>query len=921
MKIPVFILFLLIAFEVRAQKIKLSGLWYIKSTVEVIAADEEVSSLNYTPEDWYETTVPSTVLNALVKNGLYPDPRMGMNNFLIPDISDDFNKKHDLAKFSYLKNKKNPWKDPYWYRTEVVIPREYRNKQIWLTFNGINYRADVWVNGHQVANHNQTVGMFRRFKLNITSWALIGVKNCIAVKIYQVDHPGDPDPGTQFIVFGYTRGHATDIFKDETLKMSGGWDCAPVVRDRNMGIYQDVFLEATGDVALENPYVTTRLPLPDTSVAAINIQSDVINHSNRTITGVLTAKIDLISDLEFPSYTKHLGGTMPTITIKKEITLNPETVQTVSLTPEDFAALCVKNPRLWYPNGYGKQYLHKLVLSFEVNGNTSDKQEVTFGIRQINTQLKRLGNDYGRIFYINGKRIFCRGGWLQPDMMLDMDRKRVFDEARLLAEAHVNIIGNEDAPAPSEDMMESYDKYGLMYWEVFFQCWRMYPGTETAHYPLDHQLAVVEVEDMVKRYRNHPGVIAWFTANEVIVDEDLYGATRKMVKSLDTTRPFIPTTNIDWDVDQLTPYIKDDLPTGTCDDGAPDYNWNLPAYYFDKVEEVHLQMFRNELGVPSVPVYSSLLRFIPSASHQNATDLRNPIFPLDSIWAEHGAWDGPNYCFRAYDNAIRTLYGNPVSVQQYARQAQFINADSYRAMFEAANHKMWDITSGVMLWKLNSCWPDVGWQIYDWFLNPNAAYFFSQQAMEPVHIQMNANNHMLSVINATHKKYPFLEVQAEVIDFNMNLLWKYTDTLQVDEDCYRELIRVPKPEKSTPVYFVKLTLKNADGHILSDNLYWQCSQHEDFSELAALPKTDPAKEIIITDLNRELKITFTLKNNTGSLSFFNRLVLYDEQTGAEILPVFWSNNYLSLFPGEEKVITAYVQKQDVMGMKPMVRIE
>jgi beta-galactosidase/beta-glucuronidase len=921
MKIIIPVLLLAVVFEANAQKIKLSDHWYIKNTVEVNASDQEVSSVNYKTGGWYETTVPSTVLNVFVKHGIYPDPHFGMNNFRIPDVSDDFNKRYDLAKFSYLKNSENPWKDPYWYRTEITIPREYQNKQIWLVFNGINYRADVWVNGYQVADHKQTAGMFQRFRFNITSFAHIGVINCIAVKIYQVDHPGNPDPGTQFVVFGDTRGHATDIFKDETLKMSGGWDCAPVVRDRNMGIYQDVYLEATGDISIENPYVTTKLPLPDTSVAEINIQGELKNTSPRTITGVLTAKIDLISDLEFPSYTKHLGGSMPSVIIKKEISINANSVQTIVLGPKEFAALVIKNPYLWYPNGYGKQYLHKLTLSFEIQGKTSDKQEVTFGIRQLNTGLKRIGKDYGRIFYINGKRIFCKGGWLQPDMLLNMDRKRVFDEARLLAEANVNIIGNEDAPAPSEDMAESYDKYGLMYWEVFFQCWRMYPGTETANYPLDHQLAVSEVEDIVKRYRNHPGIIAWFTANEVVVDEDLYLSTRKVVNSLDTTRPFIPTTNIDWDVDKLTPYIKADLPTGTLDDGAPDYNWNPPSYYFDKVEEVHLQMFRNELGVPSVPVYSSLRRFIPTVNTHELQDSGNPIYPLDSIWAEHGAWDGPNYCFRAYDNAIRTLYGNPSSAQQYANAAQFVNADSYRAMYEAANHKMWDITSGVMLWKLNSCWPDVGWQIYDWFLNPNAAYFFSKKAMEPVHIQMNANSRMLSVINATHMKRQSLSLEAEIIDFNMKVLWNFCDTITMDEDSYKELVNIPRPEECTPVYFIKLELKNKDGQTISDNLYWQCSQHEDFSELASLPKADLEKKVNITDMGKELEFSIKLRNNNNSLAFFNRLKLCDDQSGEEILPSFWSDNYITLFPGDEKTITVRVNKAELTNLKPIIIIE
>ena len=921
MKITIFLLLFLCFLMVEAQQIKLSENWMIKSSIEVKQADDIVSTIQYNPVAWYKTTVPTTVLSIFVKNGTYPDPHIAMNNFRIPDVSDAFNAKHDLAKYSFLKGKVNPWKDPWWFRTEIVLPKTYKNKQIWLNFQGINYRADVWVNGHLVADSKQTVGMFRRFKFNITAYANPGEKNCIAVKIHQVDHPGEPDPGTQFEVFGTTRGHALDIFKDETLKMSGGWDCAPVVRDRNMGIYQDVFLEATGTVSLENPYVTTTLPLPDTTRANIHLQTEVRNNTDKIFKGVLVGTIDLISDLEFPTYTKHLGGSMPTINVRKEIALSPNETQTVTMDSKEFASLAIKNPYLWHPNGYGKQFLHSLKISFEIGGKVSDKQEVTFGIRQITTDLKRIGDDYGRIFYVNGQRIFCRGGWLQPDMMLDMNRKRVFDEARLLAEANVNIVGSEDAPTPTDDVIESYDKYGIMYWEVFFQCWRMYPGGETAHYPLDHQLAISEVIDMVKRFRNSPAIIAWFTANEVIVDEELYTASKTAVKTLDPSRPFIPTTSIDWDVDKLTPYIKDDLPTGTTDDGAPDYNWNPSAYYFDKVEEVHLQMFRNELGVPAMPTYSSLQKFIPSANLANKPGRSNMIYPLDSIWAEHGAWDGLNYCFRGYDNAIRTLYGNPNTVKQYADNAQLVNADSYRAMFEAAGHRMWDITSGVMLWKLNSCWPDVGWQIYDWFLNPSAAYFYSKKAMEPLHIQMNENSRVLSVINSTGKSHQEMSVEAQLIDFNMKVVWKYSETVSVPADHYTECVKIPKPTSGTPIYFVKLTLKGKEGQLISDNLYWQCSQHEDFSALAVLPKLKLKKKVTINDLGKELKIVVNLKNETGSLSFFNRLNLHTDKSANEVLPTFWSDNYITLFPGEVKTIIANVAKSDLAGAQPVIEIE
>ena len=329
--------------------------------------------------------------------------------------------------------------------------------------------------------------------------------------------------------------------------------------------------------------------------------------------------------LVFPTYRKVLGGTMPDIVISKEITLEPGQTEPVILDPSEFPGLTILNPHLWWPNGYGKQYLHKLELTFRTGGSISDSRDVTFGIREIKNELLKKGNDYGRVFYINGRRIFCKGGWLQPDALLHEPEKRIYNEARLLANANVNMVASEDAPSPPDEVLDACDKYGLMCWETFYQCWRMYPGDKaTENNPLDHGLAIREAGDIIKRYRNHPSLVLWCMANEVTVAKDIYEPVRKYVSDLDGTRPFIPTSSISWDVGQLTPYIKGDLPLGTTDDGTPDYNWNPESYYFKKILEVDKQAFRNELGVPSVPVYSSLKKAIPVFT----TDVNSPIFPL-----------------------------------------------------------------------------------------------------------------------------------------------------------------------------------------------------------------------------------------------------------------------------------------------------
>jgi hypothetical protein len=893
--------------------------WKIESSTQVTENENVVSSSGFPDSAWVTAEIPTTVLRALVKAGIYPDPHFDLNDLRIPDASDELSKRLDLNKYSHLKNVPNPFKDPWWFRTTFRIPHEKTGKKIWLNFDGINYRADVWINGKQIANAVEMAGMFMRFRYDITEASRPDSENVLAVKIHQVDHVGTADPGFQFEVFGPGRGQGQDIFKDVTLKLSAGWDCAPVVRDRNMGIYQDVYITYTDDVSIVDPYIVTDLPLPDTSWANVTVSAGLINSGKKTVRGVLKGTIDLLKVVDFYTFKKTMTGDFKTVSFKKEVEVPAGDTVIVKFSPLEFSQLNIKNPCLWWPNGHGKQYLHNLRLTFEANGEVSDKKNTAFGIREISTTLKELDGEFGRIFWINGQKIFCRGGWIQPDMMLDMSPERIYAEGRLMAEANVNMIACEDMPSPPDQVMDVYDKYGLMMWETFYQCYTSYPGTPTMANPLDAALSLRNSYDIIKRYRNHPSLILWAGACESMIREELYIPLRRFVKDLDTTRPFIATSSTAWDIDSLTPYIKPDLPLGMTDDGAPDYTWYPHKYYYEKVLEVKLQMFRNELGVPAVSTLNSMKKYIFDLGKGE----KNALYPLDKKWAYHDAWDGDGYAYRAYDNAIRQQYGQPATAEEYIRNAQYVNAGSYRAMFEAYNHRMWDITSGVMIWKLNATWPQVLWQIYDWFLNPNAAYYFTKRALEPVHIQLNEHNYMVSLINTTHKELTDLTASVKVLNYDLKVKWEKDLKFTVGENRYKELFQLPEMEGLTPVYFVKIVLKDSKDQIVSDNFYWFSSSKEktDLKDITNLPKVDLDISKEITYEGEEGVMKITLKNPTDKLAFFNRLMLTRGVGGDEVWPAYWSDNFFTILPGEEKTVTVRFATRDLEGKEPVLLLD
>lgn len=811
-----------------------------------------------------EVKVPTTVLGAYVNAGEYSDPRTGLAFYDIPDVSEEG----------------SPWKDPYEYSTTFRLDDALRRcRHLRLRLNGMNYRADVSVNGVKIADRDTVVGMFRRFEFDISDLIRRHGDNSVAITIYQVDHPGKCLPGTQSVVFGPKRGSARDIWKDETLKISGGWDCAPFVPDRNMGITLPVEIVGSGDISWGDPSLVCSVER-DFSYAHVRVGVGIRQH------GKVSGKVQARLKLFFPE-----GSSRKALELRKD--LNPGDV----LNGIDFPQLDIANPDLWWPNGYGSQPIHRFELSLYVDGRLSDVKTFSTGLRELESDVICNHGEPARIFYVNGRRIFCHGGWLQPDILLQDTRESLEHQMQLLASAGVNIAGSEDMPAPPDFFYELLDRYGILYWHVFHQCWRMYPGTASAHNPDDHSLAAAHVRDQIQRYRTHCSIAAWVGVNEVMVDEDLYMATKEAARQLDPSRPFIPTTSVDWDVDRLTPFLKSDLPLGTTDAGAPDYGWEASDYYFRMVDKVRGQTFRNELGMPAMPVWSSLMRFIPNLDRP--FDAADPIFPLDKYWAEHGAWDSNNFCYRGYDNALRTLYSDPRSARSYVRHGQLASYDGYRAMWEAYGSRMWDVTTGVMLWKLNSCWPDVCWQIYDWYGTPNAAYYATKNSLEPVHVQMNAHDSRILVVNITDAQIK-AAVQVDVYRTDMRPLSSAIYDVIAEADATTPVTVLDEPDIDGN-YLVRLRLVE-NGKLLSSNLYWRTSGHNSFYQLVNLPSVELARQVDVRQEKGRWIVDVTLSNDTDKLSFFN----YLELEGAEgVIPaVQWSDNFVSVFPGESVTVTA-----------------
>lgn len=885
--------------QVKLSRFDLQSSFLISETGEMISSPQYVSKVY-----WFPVEVPSTVLTGLVANKVYPDPYIGLNNMLIPDASDEFNRTYNLDQYSHLPGLPNPWKRPYWYRTELDVPKEDKGRHFELIFKGINYRAGVWFNGHQVADSTQMAGMFAEYKLDVTSLVQPGGKNVLAVKIYPLDYPGLPAK-EQLKALGdfFENGGPTgDIGKNVTMLCSVGWDWMPPVRDRNIGIWQPVFFRTSGGVTIEQPKLVTDLPrLPDTTVSEISLKIKLKNHLQSDENGKVMITI-----------TPETFEGKP-IQFTKAVSLPESTEASIDFNADNTKELLITRPRLWWPNGYGKPELYRIKIQYAGTSGISDEVSFLFGIRSVGTKTTDVNGSLRRDFYVNGKRIHITGGAWVPDMMLNRDSLRYDYEFRLCRNSNVNLVRIwGGGVTPSDLFFDAADRYGLLVWSDFWitgDTQGEFKGSPD--WPLDGDIFRKNVASTIYRIRNHPSLLVWTGGNEGHARKELYNAMRDSVISLDGTRPFIPSSS---GFARLPQGWKgswpDDLASGVYSGGP--YTWQDPKEYYRRADAGRDWVFKDETGIPSQPPYSILPRII--------TDLvwdRTLPFPLNNSWGYHDAATG-NGRYDNYYNEMVKRYGAPSTMKEFSDRMQLMNAVGYQGIFEAAGHKLNDI-GGVMLWKLNSAFPSVVWQVYDWYLVPNAGYYFMQNACEPVHIQLNTKDLNLEFINRTYSPVKALKAYIEVFDKDSRSLYSYNEAVDLSATEVRESASIADVLSGNKgVSFVVLNLKDVNGKSVSHNVYW-ISASNDFKSLNELPLSLVKVSIVnVSGSMNERKWTLQFTNTSDRIAFFINPQLMTE--GAEVAPSFWSTNYFTLAPKESVTATVSCPPASLNGKVPQLKV-
>ena len=826
----------LLAIPEPGEKTLIHSDWYARKANEVKMDGNRLSAAPLDKTGWLPARVPGTVLTTLLENHMYPAPEFGLNNNLIPDI-------HEVGNDFYT----------YWFTRQFTINNLPEGRNVWLNFRGINYKAEIFLNGKRI-NRNTHEGMFLRKTFNITSYLRTDAPNVLAVLVYPPTHAGNPNGG---------QGGDGQIARNNTMQYTPGWDWIQPVRDRNTGIWDEVSITTTGPVCLSSPYVVTKVPGvrdPETKTqreAFVNTSVELENTGSTSLKGLLVCETN---------------GTRLT----QPITLSPFEKKTVSLNP-----LAVKNPRLWWPNGIGEQPLYDMNLSFEIGNQVSDRERLRYGIREITSD--KCPDNGGRRFFVNGQKIYVTGGnYINSDWLLRLSPERYRDEVRFHAEMNLRMIrvwGGALVERP--EFYNACDEFGIL---VFQDLWgsgdcngawedptKMDSRERRWEYPDNHDLFIASVEDQVKMIRNHPSLCFWCGANEWPLAKDIDQCLRKEVfPQLDLERLFVS-------------FSTDTLFTRNYlgDNGDGPYGIQEPEWFFS----FRSHPFNPEAGSVGSPEVESMREMM---TEQDLAGFPRKGFTRNYTWRYHKDLGYGDHLER---------YGEVKDIETYCKYAQVVNYDQYRSFMEGWASHMWDWYTGILIWKTQNPWTSLRGQMYDWSLDVNASLYGTRKGCEPLHAYYNPVTRKAGLLNTTLKDYTDLSIVARIYNLEGKLLWEKETRASSKANTVQELLDIPVPEGIKGAYFLRLAL-NADV----PNIYWLTTEPKDYTSLSQLPKSRPD---IKTDIKKEgSNFVGTVRLSADSrISFFNRIKVFDKETGKRILPVHYSDNYITLMPGDQQEIS------------------
>ncbi|GAA1531861.1 carbohydrate-binding protein [Dactylosporangium maewongense] len=818
-----------------------------------------ISQPGYAASGWYAVSDRSTVLAGLLQNNVYPDPFYSTNMKSIP-----------TADFTV----------PWWYRADFTLGSE-AGLHTFVDVTGVLSKADVWVNGTQVATSATIAGAYTDHELDLTAIVHSGV-NSVAIKVY----PNDPN-------------------RDLTM----GWiDWVQTPPDKNMGIVRDVTLRRSGTVALRNAHVVTRLSTPALDSATLTAKADVRNDSAVAVTATVS-------------------GTVAGNALSQSVSLAAHETKTVT-----FGQVTLANPQVWWPAGMGGQPLYDLHLTASVGGTAGDAAYERFGVRDVKAPLDASGH---RRYTINGRPLQIRGGGWSPDLFLRWNPGYVEDKLRYALDLGLNTIRLEGHIEASEffDLTDQYGILTLPGWECCDKWEGQVNGGEPgdAWTSADYPIAKASMAAEAARLRDHPSVISFLIGSDFAPDATIEKNYMDALSAADWSTPVIAAA-----ADRSAPLTG---PSGMKMTGP--YDWIPPNYWYDKAhsDSGGAWGFNGETSAgPDVPTMDTLKRMMSTSE-------------LNTLWQSPNATQyhrSPSSTFnnlKIFDNAITGRYGTPAGLDDYVRKAQLAQYENVRAQFESYRRNFTDSSNpadGVIYWMLNSGWTSLHWQLFDYYLDQNGAYYGAKKANEPLHVQWSYDNRSVVVVNQRHGSASGLTAKVNLYNPDGTEVFAQTSaSLTVPGDGGRATaLTVPSSISGiASTYLARLVLLDSSGAEVSRNVYWlstaadtvdwanndwyyaPTTSYANLKGLSGMAQVPVSATASSTEAGGVTTTTVTLRNtSTGKTPAFYVDAHVVGAAGKPVLPIQWNDNEISLWPGESKTLTAKYRTSDLAGAAPSVRV-
>lgn len=818
--------------------------WAIQSSARVPEQGDRLSRPGVDVRSWHAVTVPNTVVGALVEAGVYKDPYFGMNLRAIPGTTYPIGERFTLLPTPA----ESPFKPAWWYRTEFTLPGAKEGRRLALHFGGITYRANIWLNGRQIARASDVVGTFRRFEFDVTGIAVAGA-NALAVEVF------GPEP-------------------EDLAIMWVDWNPTPA--DKNMGLWGAVSLTESGPVTLRHPYVESDLDLPSLKSARLTVSAELTNQADSPVAALVRGAIGPIS-------------------FERRVALGPGEAKTVVFAPGEVPGLTVADPRVWWPYRYGDQPLYTLTMSVEAGGSTSDRAETRFGIQEYGSELTPEGH---RRFTINGKPILVRGaGWSSDMLLREAPAERLEAELRYVREMGLNTVRLE-GKLETDEFYDLADRMGILLMPGWCCCdqWEQWKKWDAE----DHRVGPASLESQLLRMRNHPSVMVWLNGSDFPPPADVERDYLEVARRCRWRKPVLSNAT-----DEPGPVSG---PSGVKMRGP--YDYVPPSYWLLDTKNGGAFGFATEVGPgAAVPPIESLRTMLPPDHlwpidevwryHAGGDEFKDLSLFTGALEGRYGKATG------AED------YARKAQALAYEGQRAMFEAFG-RNKYVATGVIQWMLNNAwpSMIWHLYDWYlrPGGGYFGAKAACEPlHVQFSYDDRSIAVVNdtLQPRTGLTVAAKVFDLNLKELFareaaVEVGADAVARAFTLPapspgWSttYFVRLVLRDSAGREVSR--------NFYWLSTEDDRLDW-AKTEWYYTPTARHANLRALASLPRTTLEAAFAPGEPAAEQSGRVVVRNTGSALAFQVRLKLTDP-TGEEILPVYWQDNYFALLPGETRELT------------------